>query len=276
MRTYSIQESDMVGEALGQEFMAGLRSGYGDQMSSQEKSYEKYEAVAKATLDKAREMSQFMEKKLHLPPILAISAVAAGLTGGAGAIPAAVLMYFAKKYYVKGIEKAVDYTVDKAAGMMSGQQQGLQPESVSFKAWLDEYEEGVGDWAARTAGYGIGRAAGLVSGIGKGIYHVVSNRMKEFASFVQNDPKKAAKVAMTIALAAATGGAVGKISGVLVNDLGNAMQGLVPDHGEVAAIQQTLGGGAEHGASIVSSGTGAKAAWSSYVKQGAKSSTGQV
>jgi hypothetical protein len=183
-------------------------------------------------------------------------------------------MYFAKKYYVKGIEKAVDYTVDKAAGMMSGQQQGLQPESVSFKAWLDEYEEGVGDWAARTAGYGIGRAAGLVSGIGKGIYGVVANRMKEFASFVQNDPKKAAKVAMTIALAAATGGVVGKISSVLVNDVGNAVQGLVPDHGEVAAIQQTLGGGAAD--PIVSPGTGAKAAWSSYVKQGAKSSTGQV
>jgi hypothetical protein len=107
------------------------------QTAKEDAVYAKYADLAKQALNKSKDFAQFMQNKTGISPILAITLTAAGLTGGAAAIPMSALMYFARKYYTKGLSAVVGYGVDKAFDAVAGKQKPeLQPESFSFREWL--------------------------------------------------------------------------------------------------------------------------------------------
>ncbi len=237
-------------EAMGEKFMTGMRTGFTDQMAKEDAAYAKYADAAKSALGKAQEFAGFIEKKTGLSPMLTVSLVAAGLTGGASSIPMAALMYFARRYYTKGLGKMVDVGVDTLADagqkvFGGGQQQGqpqLQPEHFNFKSWLmtEEEKEGWGDWIAGKVGYGVGAVGGAFAALVKNVYNTVASRMKELASFIAQNPRQAAKIALTIGLAAATGGVVGKLSKDVVNAVGAKIQSLLPQGSDLAQVQQAI------------------------------------
>jgi len=236
-------------EAMGEKFMTGMRTGFTDQMAKEDAAFAKYADAAKSALGKAQEFAGFIEKKTGLSPMLTVSLVAAGLTGGASSIPMAALMYFARRYYTKGLGKMVDIGVDTLAdagqkvfgGAKQGQPQ-LQPEHFNFKSWLmtEEEKEGWGDWIAGKVGYGVGAVGGAFAALVKNVYNTVASRMKELASFIAQNPRQAAKIALTIGLAAATGGVVGKLSKDVVNAVGAKIQSLLPQGSDLAQVQQAI------------------------------------
>ena len=237
-------------EAMGDKFMTGMKTGFTDQMAKEDAAYAKYADAAKSALGKAQDFAGFIEKKTGLSPMLTVSLVAAGLTGGASSIPMAALMYFARKYYTKGLGKIVDVGVDTLADagqkvFGGNRQQGqpqLQPEHFNFKSWLmtEEEKEGWGDWLAGKVGYGVGAVGGAFAAIVKNVYNTVASRMKELASFIAQNPRQAAKIALTIGLAAATGGVVGKLSKDVVNAVGAKIQSLLPQGSDLASAQQAI------------------------------------
>lgn len=238
-------------EAMGEKFMTGMKTGFTTQMAKEDAAYAKYADIAKTALGKAQDFAGFIEKKTGLSPMLTISLVAAGLSGP-GSIPMAALMYFARKYYTKGINKLVDVGVDALADagqkvfgggqQPQGQQPQLQPEHFSFKSWLmtEEEKEGWGDWIAGKVGYGIGAVGGALAALVKNVYNTVASRMKELASFIAQNPRQAAKIALTIGLAAATGGIVGKISKDMVNAVGEKIKSLLPQGSDLAQVQHAI------------------------------------
>jgi hypothetical protein len=237
-------------EAMGEKFMTGMKTGFTDQIAKEDAAYAKYADAAKSALGKAQEFAGFIEKKTGLSPMLTVSLVAAGLTGGASSIPMAALMYFARRYYTKGLGKMVDIGVDTLADagqkvFGGGKQQGqpqLQPEHFNFKSWLmtEEEKEGWGDWLAGKVGYGVGAVGGAFAALVKNVYNTVASRMKELASFIAQNPRQAAKIALTIGLAAATGGVVGKLSKDVVNAVGAKIQSLLPQGSDLAQVQQAI------------------------------------
>lgn len=230
-------------ESAYDSFVGGVKSGYANQMAKEDAAYAKYADIAKQALNKSQDFAKFMEEKTGISPILAITLTAAGITGGASAIPMSALMYFARKYYTKGLSTAVSYGVDKAFDAVAGKQQPqLQPESFSFREWLmtEEEKEGWVDYLARHAGYGVGAIGGAVASLVKNVYNTVASRMKELKDYIAQNPRQITKIALTIGLAAATGGVVGKVSKDIVNAVGDKIKGLLPDTNDLAHIQQQI------------------------------------
>jgi len=230
-------------ESVYQSFVGGVKSGYSTQTDKEDAVYAKYADLAKQALNKSKDFAQFMQDKTGISPILAITLTAAGLTGGAAAIPMSALMYFARKYYTKGLSAVVGYGVDKAFDAVAGKQKPeLQPESFSFREWLmtEEEKEGWGEYLAKKTGYGIGAIGGAVSSLVKNVYKTVASRMKELKNYITQNPREITKIALTIGLAAATGGIVGKISKDLVNEVGDKIKGLLPTSNDLSHVQQQI------------------------------------
>lgn len=231
-------------ESVYQSFKGGVKSGFTNQMAKEDAAYAKYADIAKQALGKSQEFAKFMEKTTGISPILAITLTAAGLTGGAAAIPMSALMYFARKYYTKGLSAVVGYGVDKAFDAIGGKQEQpqLQPESFSFREWLmtEEEKEGWGDYLARQAGYGIGAIGGAVAALVKNVYRTVASRLTELKDYIAQNPREVTKIALTIGLAVATGGIVGKISKDVVNAVGDKIKGLLPTNNDLAHVQQQV------------------------------------
>jgi hypothetical protein len=230
-------------ESVYQSFVGGVKSGYSTQTAKEDAVYAKYADLAKQALNKSKDFAQFMQNKTGISPILAITLTAAGLTGGAAAIPMSALMYFARKYYTKGLSAVVGYGVDKAFDAVAGKQKPeLQPESFSFREWLmtEEEKEGWGEYLAKKTGYGIGAIGGAVASLVKNVYRTVASRMKELKDYITQNPREITKIALTIGLAAATGGIVGKISKDLVNEVGEKIKGLLPTSNDLSHVQQQI------------------------------------
>jgi len=232
-------------EGIYDKFTSGVQSGYKDQMQKEDIAYAKYAEKAKSLLGAAQSMGSWMEKKLGLSPYLAVSLVAAGISGGASAIPMAALMWFARKYYVTGLRTAVSYGVDKAAdalGVPQDKKPEVQPESMSFRGWLmmEEEKEGWGEYLAGKVGYGVGAVGGAIAALVKNVYNTVASRMKELKDYIVQHPREVTKIALTMGLAAATGGVVGKISKDVVDAVGEKIKTLLPSTNDLAQTQQAI------------------------------------
>jgi hypothetical protein len=230
---------DSLNEAFFDSMGKGYSQGYEDQKALEDKAYEKYAGAAQKALDGAKGMADMIQQKTGLSPALTLSLVAAGITGGTSALPMAALMYFARKYYVQGLSKVVSKGVDTAADLVqhlrnikNKKAPQLQPEwaDITFREWLSfqEAEQGWGDWLGQKIGYGAGRVAGAVSGLVGNVVGTIKRRLGELKDYITSNPRQAAKIALTLGLAAATGGVVGKLSKDLVHAVGEKVQALMP------------------------------------------------
>lgn len=238
-------------EAMIPSFKKGFSSGYEQQKGMEDAAYAKYADIAVKALEKSKDFAEVMEKKTGLSPALTISLVAAGVTGGASAIPMGALMYFARKYYTKGLAKAVDIGVDTVAdtaqAVMGGKPKPqLQPEwiDLTFKEWLMFVEEKQGwiDWGAEKLGRAAGRVSGAVAGLVGNVASTIASRLKELGSFISKNPRQAAKIALTVGLAVATGGMVGKLSKDLVTAVGDKIHSMMPqvNHEDLVVAQNAV------------------------------------
>jgi hypothetical protein len=198
-------------------FFHNLRAGYqqGQQATQKnqptfldQENLEKYRQAAEPAIKTASQIASTMGdtlKKLGISPTFAITLLAAGLTGGGGAVPLAALTYFADKQLNKFAGKAFD----KGAAMM-----GVQTphhEDYSFHNFLqNKYDEGWRD----TAGHMIGNMAGKLVGNTSKLANYLGPKMKQAAGNVLQWANKnkvpIAKALFLTGIGLAVGAGIGK------------------------------------------------------------------
>lgn len=219
MRTFNkyCENKEKYEEAFLDSMTKSFKSNYDKAQQGIDQNYEKYADVAKQSLSKAGSTAKMLSQKTGVPLPLATALIAAGITGGATAVPFAALLYFVKQPLMKGANKAFDAAWDTGSKAVQGvknavsgsqNQPQLQPES--FRAFVEA--DNWGDWAGEKLGGAAGTVAGKASGYGSKIASSISGRIKEIGQYAKNNPKEIARMAFLVGAGAAIGAGVGKIT----------------------------------------------------------------
>lgn len=210
----------------------GFNTQYAQARGSKEndQDLEKYAQKALPAIQKAREIAQKYAQKTGIPIPLATAIIAAGIVGGATAVPFATLMYFVRKPINNMAGKAFDAGAQKMGWMP--QQQAPAPQvawntNSGFYSYLEmrDLEEGwMGDkfnqaktwWNEKGAdqvGGAIGKAAGAVSGktvkYSANISNMIKSSWNALSQFVSENKLAIGKAAFLMAVGAAVGAGVG-------------------------------------------------------------------
>ncbi len=125
------QSAPVIDEAFWDKLTSTFGQSYSKAKGSAEESYEKYAPAVQKALGQVAGKAKEYSEKLGVPLPLATALLAAGLTGGASAIPFATILYFAKKPLMTYGGQAFDKAWDTVAGAIGGganQQQPQQPQ----------------------------------------------------------------------------------------------------------------------------------------------------
>lgn len=219
------REKERYEEAFLDSMKKGFNTNYAQAQQGINQNYEKYADVAKQAIAKAGDTAKMLSQKTGVPVPLATALIAAGITGGATAVPFAALLYFVKQPLMKGANKAFDATWDAGAKVAGNVRNAgasvrnslgskdqiktqLQPES--FKAFIEA--DSWGDWAGEKLGGAAGTVAGKASGYGSKISNAIGGRIKEIGQYAKNNPKEVARMVFLVGAGAAIGAGVGKIT----------------------------------------------------------------
>lgn len=215
MKTFESYCKEKYDEAFLDSMSKSFKANYDQAQQGVNQNYEKYADVSKQALAKAGSTAKMLSQKTGVPLPLATALIAAGLTGGATAIPFAALLYFVKQPIMKGANKVFDKTWDAGASAVQGvknavsrNQPQLQPES--FRAFIEA--DSWGDWAGEKLGGAAGTVAGKASGYSSKIASSISGRIKEIGQYAKNNPKEVARMAFLVGAGAAIGAGVGKLT----------------------------------------------------------------
>lgn len=217
METFKEYYEKKYEEAFLGSMTKSFKTNYDQAQQGIDQNYEKYADVAKQAIAKAGSAAKMLSQKSGVPVPLATALIAAGITGGATAVPFAALLYFVKQPLIKGANKAFDKTWDAGASAVQGvknavsgkqAQPQLQPES--FRAFIEA--DSWGDWAGEKLGGAAGTVAGKASGYGSKIASSISGRIKEIGQYAKNNPKEIARFAFLVGAGAAIGAGVGKLT----------------------------------------------------------------
>jgi len=209
-----------------QSAMQGFKQQYQAQKNFSPEEIKNYEAMAekiKPSIEKAQEITHHIDHWLHKHAVakqVAIACIAAGLTGGAGAIPLAAINYAIIKFASKAVDKAFD-AGQKVAGQVAqfSAQQQFQPEHLSFEAYfqqrmlLDEsLWSDAGKIMGQTAGYVAGKAAkwsGAAINMFKTLLTGLKNQASSILKFASENKLVVAKAAILTGISILVGAGVG-------------------------------------------------------------------
>ena len=241
-----------------QGFIANLRAGYdqGKQSTQQttpdfldQQNLEKYRKAAEPAIQTASQIASQMGgvfNKIGISPTLAISLIAAGLSGGTISIPLAALTYFADKY----ANKYAGQAFDKGMEMMGVQSPQAHHEDYSFQSFLlKKYDEGIVD----DAGHFIGRMAGKLTGNVQKYANYIGPKLKQAAASIggwaNQNKVPIAKALFLTGIGLAVGAGVGKSYKAItnpdvLNSIGQAVAGTnLVNPQEVTQMVGALSGG---------------------------------
>ena len=277
------QSASVIDEAFWDKLTSTFGQSYSKAKGSAEESYEKYAPAVQKALGQVAGKAKEYSEKLGVPLPLATALLAAGLTGGAGAIPFATILYFAKKPLMTYGGQAFDKAWDTAAGALGGgdnQQQPKQPqaqaqpqqpqqpqqkkqprfqmpyptttyasmqplEHMSFSEFVAIVEaESWGDWAGEKIGGAAGWLAGKAVGYGKKIGGAIAGRAREIATYAKNNPREVAKMLFLVGAGAALGAGIGKLTAEIKSMIAQNIQSAAPD-ADISSLSNVPSDGGE-------------------------------
>lgn len=224
LKYIELQEADNPG------FVQGLRQGYtqayqaataNDVQGLDAQTLEKYRAAAEPAIQKASEIAGQIKSglaKIGLSPTVAATLIAAGLTGGLGAIPVAALTYFADKH----ITHAAGALFDKGVQMLGGQAPTHAHESSFHAYYLRRLQEdSINEVSMGQVGTMIGKAAGYVHGYfskySKYLMDALTKSAKQLYDYASKNKVAIAKAAFLTAIGLLIGSGIGSAYKAVTN-----------------------------------------------------------
>lgn len=256
MKTFSqyIEHRD-VNEAffdkIKQGFQASYQSAKGDEKenaSQTDKQYEKAKEVAHKAINVGKSMSEKLNKLgLSLP--FAATLIAAGMTGGAAAIPIALLSKVVSDeiihYAAKGFDKVTDMTVGKAPAMAES----------SFVDRTGKMISGAMDKAGEAIGSGAGFIAGKTSKYYSKLRTMAEKSIGDIMLFLGNNKRYLAKALFLFAVGHVIGSGIGNATNFYAKDsldsVASSLAGVGGvDQNELLSIMKNVGNEVSKGVDI--------------------------
>ena len=267
MKTFSqyIEHRD-VNEAffdkMKQGFQASYQSAKGDEKenaSQTDKQYEKAKEIAHKAINVGKSMSDKLNKLgLSLP--FAATLIAAGMTGGAAAIPIALLSKVISDeiihYAAKGFDKVTDMTVGKAPAMAESSFVDRTGKMISGAVdRTGKMISGAMDKAGETIGGGAGFIAGKTSKYYSKLRTMAEKSIGDIMLFLGHNKRYLAKALFLFAVGHVIGSGIGNATNFYAKDsldsVASSLAGVGGvDQSELLSIMKNVGNEVSKGVDI--------------------------
>jgi len=192
------------GQGFAQQYDKQLNNRNIDSLESA--TIEKYKSLIEPKLKKVSENAKYYSDKLGLPISMVTTALLAGITGGWGAIPVAVLTHYATKPVYKAASKGYDMAANY---ITSGQEKNTQ--QVAWTTYEENVLSKIANWGAEKAGRATGFMAGKSTRYFNNVVEVLKKSGMKLRQFASENKVAVGKILFLTAVGALIGYGVGKI-----------------------------------------------------------------